>query len=81
MGKRKIDVVILSETWVTKSSEHRVKIPGFNFVGIHRQGKKGGGVGFLISEEIKYVKREDLTCTLEHFENSTSEIISPKRNI
>ena len=81
MGEKKIDVLILSESWITKSSENRVKIPGYVFVRNHTQGEKGGRVGFLISEEIKYILREDLICSLEHFENCTIEIISPKRNI
>ena len=81
MGKRKVDVLILSETWVSKSSENRVKIPGYHFVGTHRHGKKGGGVGFLVSEELKYIVREDLLCTMDYFENCTIEIISPKRNL
>ena len=81
LGKRKVDVVIISETWVTKTSEKKVKIPGYHFVGAHRHGKRGGGVGFLISEELKYIVRDDLLLTEDHFENCTIEIISPKRNI
>ena len=81
MGKKKIDVVILVETWLTKSLEKKLNIPGYNFVGNHREGKKGGGVGFLISEELKYLPRTDLHCKLENFENCTIEVISPKKNI
>ena len=40
MGKKKIDIVILVETWLTKSSEKKLNIPGFNFVGNHRRVKR-----------------------------------------
>ena len=50
-------------------------------MGVHRHGKRGGGVGFLISEELKYIVREDLLLTEDHFENCTIEIISQKRNM
>ena len=47
-GHKKIDIVILSETWLNKSSLSRINIPGYKFVGTNRVSKKGGGVGFLL---------------------------------
>ena len=59
-GNKKIDLIILSETWLTRNNSNRVNIPGYTFVGNNRTSKKGGGVGFLISDTITYNVRKDL---------------------
>ena len=51
---KKVDVVILCETWVTKEVKHLIKVPGYEYVGIERENKKGGGVGFLIANKLHY---------------------------
>ena len=40
IGERKVDVIALVETWLTKESLKRVNLPGFKFTGIHRGSKK-----------------------------------------
>ena len=65
-----MNVVSLNETWLCKDTETRVNIPGYNYAGLCRIGKKGGGVGFLISEEVKFREhRLDFkdTMTLEAY--------------
>ena len=79
MGR--VDVVILVETWLTKESESRVKIPGYNYYGLPRSHKKGGGVGFLIRNELSYKKREDLHLCTASMENCFIELQGVKRNI
>ena len=39
MGKHKIDLVILCETWLTRESESRVDMPGCIYYGNHRTCK------------------------------------------
>ena len=51
-NKKKIDIVIMSETWLTSSAKRKVNVAGYDYVGVPRKNKKGG-VGFLISKEIK----------------------------
>ena len=68
LGVRKIDIVILVETWLTHESEKRLHIPGFTYHGNTRTTKKGGGVGFLIRDELSFKPRPDLVI-----DNSTIE--------
>ena len=53
-NKKKIDIAILSETWLSDASKLKVNIPGYDFLGEQRTTKKGGGVGILINNELKY---------------------------
>ena len=45
---KKPDVILLSETWLNKSSP-KITLPGYNTYNVHRTHKKGGGVSILIS--------------------------------
>ena len=47
----KVNMVTLNETWLRKENIDSVDIPGYNFVSKCRIGKKGGGVGLLISKD------------------------------
>ena len=49
---KKPDVILLSETWLNKSSP-KISLPGYNSYNVHRTHKKGGGVSILISYVIK----------------------------
>ena len=49
-----VKVVMLIETWLKPGEEKYVKVKGYNFVGQPRPSRKGGGVGLLIREDIKY---------------------------
>ena len=64
-----MNVVSLNETWLRKETEAKINIPGYNYSGLCGVGKKGGGVGFLISEELKF--RE---CTIHLQETLTLKI-------
>ena len=37
---KKIDVVLLCETWVTDTTKELVSIPGYHFIGIERKNKR-----------------------------------------
>ena len=49
---KKTDVILLSETWLNKSSP-KFSLPGYDSYNVHRTNKKGGGVSILISTAIK----------------------------
>ena len=75
IGKNKIDVIILCETWLTKESKKRVSMPGYTYHGHYRKHKKGGGVGFLISDEINFSARPDYDCMYSHIEACFVELL------
>ena len=58
----KIHVVILCETWLTTSNKSRLNIPGYKYIGTERVNKKGGGVGFLLKDDLKF--RQSLIYSL-----------------
>ena len=76
-----IDIVILVETWLTKESESCISLPSYSYVGKPRLHKKGGGVGFLIRDNISYVKCSNLSVESETLENCFIELTNCKRNI
>ena len=77
----KIDVVMLCETWVTTDTKGLINIAGYQYVGIERINKKGGGIGLLIANELKFKTRNDLTTMTDHLECFTIEISMKGRNI
>ena len=81
IGDRKVDVIALVKTWLTKESLKQVNLPGFRFVGLHRSSKKGGGVGLLIREEIKYYLKPELDVMQNYLEAFTAEIILWKKKV
>ena len=74
LGRSFVDVVILCETWLTKESEKWVSFPGYIYHGIARKHKKGGGVGFLIKEGLKFSEHEILSGCQEDYESCFVEI-------
>ena len=71
----KVDIDILVETWLTAESESRINIPGYVFVGTPCHHKKGGGVGFLIRENILYTNRCDLCIKSDIIKCSKHNIV------
>ena len=79
--QRQIDICIVSETWLNDRSQKLVQIPGYQLVCNNRKNRKGGGVGILISNHIKFRERKDLTNNTNVTENCFIEILSSKGNI
>ena len=73
-SEKKIDVVLLCETWVTNTTKNLIRIPGYNYVGLERSEKKGGGVGTLISKELRYKIRNDFNKMMDCMECFTIEV-------
>ena len=72
--KHTISVILLAETWLKKTTKKQIRISGFQFVGSHRECKRGGGVGILIANKMQYRERKDLTLNIPNFENITIEL-------
>ena len=76
-----LHAVMLVETWLTKTTAKRIKIPGFNMFCSHRNKKKGGGVGILITQSLDCRVRDDLSINIPDFENLTVEIKTQQDSI
>ena len=74
----KVDVVLLCETWLRAETKNKISIPGFFFIGKEQVGKKGGGVGILIRDNLVYKRLPDLEKTSNVFEHITIELKSDK---
>ena len=72
--KNKVHIVMLVETWLKKNNTHCLQIPGYNFVGSHRKCKRGGGVGILITRNLEYRERKDLSLNVPNLESITVEV-------
>ena len=70
---RSPDVIIISETWLTPTSP-TVKIPGYRLVHKCRQDRKGGGVGILVSEHIRFLELQSLTSDVRENEVVSVEL-------
>ena len=73
MDGRLLDVVLLSETWLTPASPP-VTIPGYDLVHYCRPNKRGGGVGILVSNKLRYTKCDTITSRMVENECITIEI-------
>ena len=69
------DAIAISETWMTDESTHLINIPSYSFIGVHRQQKKGGGVGLYIRDGI-IVKTRNEVDILDGLEFLCVEIIN-----
>ena len=80
-GRNKVNVVSLNETWLSKKTEQKVNIPGYNYVGKYRTGKKGGGVGFLISEDLRYRELSSPLAKLKALESFSIELKTKSKSV
>ena len=74
------DCILLCETWLGPHSP-TVKIAGYNFVHTDRVGKKGGGVGILLSDCIKHKDRSDLKIDNQECESCFLEVKTKNKPI
>ncbi len=48
-----INIIGLTETWLSNNdSEEYYKLEGYDYIGLNRETKKGGGVGIYILKSI-----------------------------
>ena len=64
-----------------KSNSKQVQLKGYEFFGSYRTGKKGGGVGILINNKLKYKDWPDLKISTDNFENVSLELLSKGKHI
>ena len=58
----KINILSLSETFLSKTNTDDIEIGGYEFEYKNRTNAKGGGVGAYIKTGTPYTRREDLEC-------------------
>ena len=77
------DIVLLSETWLKDGEERFIDIKNYKYEGVVRKHKKGGGVGILINNKIKYRVRTDLNANSQDnsFEHFFIEVKGTRYNI
>ena len=78
---QKIDIVLLCETWVTKETKKLINIPGYDYIGVERINKKGGGVGLLVAKELHYRELSEMNKITDSYEGCFLEICTKGRNI
>ena len=76
-----IHCFILCETWLTKETKNLFKLNNYTYVGTEHCNKKGGGVGFLIRNNVIIRDRADLQINSTTFEHHIIELKCRKRNI
>ena len=72
--RHKVHVIILSEIWLMQSNKMLIKMPGYKLVSKERENKKGGGVGFLIDENLIFREVHDVSNYNSNMEQITIEI-------
>ena len=78
---KSIDIAMLNETWLRKETKNKITFPGYSFISRERVGKKGGGIGILISNQYKFRQRNDLMIDTNTFEHVIVEIKTKKLSI
>ena len=80
-GKNKVSIVSLNETWLRPETISKINISGYNYVGKCREGRKGGGVGILLSNELHYREFSDHLPKLPTIEYICIEVLMKNRPI
>ncbi|CAB4021458.1 Hypothetical predicted protein [Paramuricea clavata] len=63
MVKELLNIIAITETRLAEDSHHNIRIPGYIFLGVNSK-TSAGGVGFYISENINFTRRNDLDLAL-----------------
>ena len=74
------DILILCETWL-KPNDNQPQINGYKYTGHHRLNRKGGGVGFLIKEHLKFRELPNLSPDCESSESIFIELKGNQHNM
>ena len=65
------DIILLCETFLTKSTENLVKVPGYTLICSNRKHSKGGGTAILLQNGITFKRRTDIEIFREKDVEST----------
>ena len=58
--KQPFSIISLTETWLNDKNSENPNLSNFDFICSNRENRKGGGVGFFISNSLNYKLRTDL---------------------
>ena len=75
------DIVLLCETWLSKSKENLIDIKANKLFAKHRVDKIGGGVCILADKSLRTRHRPDLEIESEILEHIVTEIKTDRKNI
>ena len=67
----RVDIILLCETFLTKSTESLVKVPGYILICSNRKHSKGGGTAILLRNGITFKGRTDIEIFREKEVEST----------
>ena len=72
-------IIGLTETWLNDCTNNIFEMPNYNYTGLNRANKKGGGVGIYVAKQLEYKIRKDLNTNIEDtIETIFIEISVPK---
>ena len=82
MNSYQFDIIAVTETWLQYTEYQRdyVQVNGYSTVFKNRTGKKGGGVGFYLKEQLQCKVRTDLTRNYTDLEIVVVEIHGRNKN-
>ena len=60
-----VDIILLCETFLNKSTEKLINLPQYCLYSNHRKDHKGGGIAILVSEGITHKRCKDLEVMVE----------------
>ena len=66
-----VDIILLCKTFLSKTTEKLVKIPGYTLICNSRTESKGGGTAILLQNGINYKRRKDIEVFKEKCVEST----------
>ena len=69
--KENFQIIGLTETWLGDENYKNFNLEGYDFISMHRSGKKGGGVGIYVAEKLQHKLRKDLNVNIEDTIEST----------
>ena len=78
---KKMDIVMLCETWLTSSVKSLLNVPGYQYHGLECTSRKGGGVGLLIANAIKFKPKHDLDIINADIECCFVELFTKSGNM
>ena len=69
-----LNALVLCETWLTPETKNLIKIDNFTYSGMEQKGKKGGGVGCLIKNNLISRECTNLKIEATHLEHHIIEV-------
>ena len=65
----KFSIIAITETWLHENNFTLFQLPGYKFISNHRTGKRGGGVGFYVRNDLDCNIRHEMSLSKDNFES------------